>query len=59
MEETLAYEATIETPDTTKKYIEKYEHTGDLNNPPTKDNKGGTTLSAFDWQEKRRAISQV
>ena len=35
-----------------------YNHTGDLNTPPTEDSKGETTLSAFYWQEKEKAISQ-
>ena len=60
-EETLVYKATIETLETTKKYIGStellfkkryYGHTGDFNKPPTEDSKGGTTLSAFYWQEK-------
>ena len=67
-EETLVYEATIETPEDTRKYIGStelsfkkryYGHTADLTNPPTEESKGGTTLSAFYWQEKEKGHKPV
>ena len=62
------YEAIIETPEETKKYIGStelsfkkryYGHTGDLSIPPTEDSKGGTTLSAYYWQQKEKGHKPV
>ena len=67
-EETLVYEATIETPTETKRYIGStelsfkkryYGHSTDLSNPPTEESKGGTTLSAYYWQQKEKGHKPV
>ena len=66
-EKTLVYEATIETPDSTKKYIGSteltfkkryYGHNTDLTNPPTEDSKG-TTLSAHYWKQKDKGHKPI